>query len=491
MFRFRPLLSLLMLCGALGASPQATATPTVSAQLVSLDNNRGETFHLTLRTQEGLERFVFHPRESATTTTDELHLSGFARPRNFQREKLPSALTITDRRAWVFFTSRRTGRPAAAIITLSRTDANFLSKKVRVSRVPERALECGSHAAEDGEAIVSSGTARKRRVNRSGDTTAQAAKAALFTPARVLEVATEADYEFFAVHGAETNTYIRAVLNAVDTIYASRLGIRVSVVGQRVDTTFSRSRAAVDALELLEEFRQGSFAANSQADVRHLFTGRPVTGMTIGIAYVAATCTLGGNYAVSLSRKVSAGLQPFLAAHEIAHNLSANHDSESNSIMNPAITEENNRFSSQALNKIYDFVTTTGSCLGTSNLSAAKVTLNGMDPTRFEAKATFTASDAGACSVTLYGSSDGRRYTPVSSQRTPQNSTTELRSVSFAAKAPTLKSPQTFYFKAKVQCGGNRLISPPAKLRYGFATSGATTRRGSSRWLEQLRRNLR
>jgi hypothetical protein len=459
--------------------------------LVSLNQGRRETVHLTLRTQEGLERFIFTPRESATTNTEEVHLTGFARPRNFQKEKLSAALTITDRRAWIFFTSRRTGRPAAAIITLSRTESNIFTKRVRISRVPERTLECGSHAGEEVENTSAHASSRTRRVNRSGDTSFQTAKAGLFTPARVLEVATEADYEFFEIHGADTNSYIRAVMNAVDAIYASRLGVTIKVVGQRVTTTDPNRRGTVDALDLLEDFRQGAFASNSPADVRHLFTGRAIEGLTIGIAYVAAACTQGGQYGVGLSRDVSAGLQPFLAAHEIAHNLSANHDGEANSIMNPAITEQNNRFSDRALNSIYNFITTIGTCLGTKNLAATRIALDGTDPTRFRARASFRTSGASRCSVALYGSSDGRRYLSLDSRTVSLGSATTQRAVSFSADAPALRSPQTFYFKAKVRCGSSVTISPPAKLRYGLATSRSTNTRGSTRWLEKLRRNLR
>jgi hypothetical protein len=469
----------------------AAAIPTVTARLVSLERTDSKTVHVTLRTQEGLERFVFAPHESATTTTEEVHFSGYARPRNFQREKLPAALTIADRRAWIFYTSRRTGRPAAAIVSLTRADSNLITKRVRVSRVPEKTLECGSHGNEHADEPSTSAASRKRRVNRSSGGKFGANRAGLFSPARVLEVATEADYEFRRIHGDDTNTYIRAVLNAVDTIYASSLGVRVKIVSQRVSSSPTGRRGSIDALNLLEEFRQGAFASNSPADVRHLFTGRSVEGLTIGIAYVAAACTHGGRYGVGLSRDVSAGLQPFLAAHELAHNLSATHDGEANSIMNPAITEANNRFTSRALTSIYNFVTSTGSCLGSELLSPATITLDSTDPTRFNAQVTFTTTGSSSCSVILYGSGDGRRYTPISTRNLGRATTSTARVASFAAEAPPLTSTQSFYFKAKVVCGSSRTISAPAKLRYGLATSGTTNTSSSSRWLEGLKRNLR
>lgn len=495
MSRLRPLFSFhlpaLALCLTLLWASEVAATPTVAVQLVSLERGSSQTVHVTLRTQEGLERFIFHPSESATTNTEEVHLTGFTRPRNFQKEKLPAALTITAGRAWIFFISRRTGRPAAASITLARSAAKVITTAVRVSRVPERTLECGSHTAGDPEHALVHTHSRKRRAPRSPDGRFRAQRAGLFSPPRILEVGTEADYEFAQIHGSETNSYIRAVLNAVDVIYASDLGVRIKVAGQRVSSKDPGTRGAIDALDLLKEFRDGAFASNSAADVRHLFTGRSIEGSTIGIAYVGAACTLGGRYGVGLSRSVSAGLQPFLAAHEIAHNLSARHDGEANSIMNPAITAENDRFTTRALTSIYNFVVTTGSCIGTQLISSAKIVLDGTDPTRFDARVTFTAGGTSPCSVVLYGSSDGRRYTSISARNIARNSSSATRAASFNAEAPALTSPQNFFFKAKVLCGNAQTISAPAKLRYGLATSGTTNTSAAGRWLEQLRRNLR
>jgi hypothetical protein len=306
----------------------------------------------------------------------------------------------------------------------------------------------------------------------------------------VLEVATMADFDFYQAQGANTNAYIRAVLNAVDAIYTSSLGIRLRIISQRVETTPQGARGIISPISLLEAFRTSPFAASSTADVRHLFTGRTMEGLTIGIAYVGAACTAGGRYGVGLSNYVSAGLQPYLVAHEIAHNLSATHDNQPQSIMNPAITEENNRFTSQTVSNIYSFVSTSGSCLSSEELSEVQITLDSTDPTKFAARVSFASQIAQECSVALYGSTDGRRFIALASasQRTPGNGAGVT--ATFAANAPRLSGQQTFHFKGRVSCGASRTISAPAKLRYGLATSGTGTTRASSRWLETLKRNL-
>ncbi len=477
--------------GLLVTLSNAEATPTVSAHVVSVERTEGELVHVTLRTQEGLERFLFTAKESPTTESQEVHYAGFARPRNFQREKLPASLTITSDKAWLFFTSRRTGRPAAAIITLSRANAKILTDRVRVSRVPHKTLECGSHAGESEAKTATVASSRARRVNRSLTDTARVSTRRAFSPARVLEVATEADYEFSQLHGTSTNSYIRAVLNAVDVIYSSSLGIRIKIVRQRTQGVPTRNSRSIEALDLLEEFRRGEFASNSRADIRHLFTGRSIQGLTIGIAYVAATCTANGIYGVGLSQDVSEGLQPFLAAHEIAHNLSATHDGEARSIMNPAITQENNRFTTQAITSIQDFVSTTGSCLATESLSTAKLSLDLTDPTLFRARVSFTSTLPSSCAVTLYGSQNARTYATLASRAMPGVKAGVRSSITFSAETPPLSSAQIFHFKARVTCGENRTISAPSKLRFGFATSESTDSPTPGRWLQLLKANLK
>lgn len=469
---------------------ESTATPTVRASLVSLTPDRSEVLHATIRTQEGLERFVFTPRESSSTDTHETHFKGYARTRSFQTERLPASLTLTNSKAWIFFTSRRTGRPVAAVLSLHEESSHLLASKVRVSRVPNKTLGCGSHAEDDAHTPVTERAMRTRRINRSVASPLHAEGINTFSPPRILEVATDADYQFYQIHGAETNAYIRAVLNAVDVIYTSSIGIRLKVVSQRVATTNQGASGIISALSLLENFRASPFASSSRADIRHLFTGREIEGLTIGIAYVAAVCTANGKYGVGLSNNVGAGLQPYLAAHEIAHNLSAVHDGTPQSIMNPAITEANNQFTPQTLASIYAFVGTTGSCLATEELSRATVVVDPTDPSRFSANVSFLTTSSDTCRVTLYGSADARRFIPLATRTVQAQGSGSLSEIPFAAVSPSLTSSQTFLFKAKVSCGNSRLVSPATKLRYGLATSSTSSTRAATRWLESLRKKL-
>lgn len=484
---------------AASASPSLYST-FYSGSTHSASRPHTEAIHVTLRTQEGLERFTFSSRQAFPTEHTERHFAGYARPRTFQTDKLPASLTLTESRAWIFFISRRTGRPVAATISLNRENfrtGRFSTEayekpasRMRVSRVPEKALECGSHTDVEKDLPTASATKRKRRVNRSPHSRISAASSAPFSPPRVLEVATAADFEFFRIHQSDTNTFIRAVLNAVDVIYMSSIGVKIKVISQRVSKTDDTPSGEISALSLLEEFRESPFASSSNADVRHLFTGRAIEGLTIGIAYVAAACTAQGRYAVGLSRDVSTGLHPFLAAHEIAHNLSATHDKEPLSIMNPAITTANNHFTSRALNDIVDFITTTGSCIAPDTSSAVRIRLNAKDPNRFATRVAFQSSSTNTCTVTLYGSGESQHFIPLARRSVRPRRAGKTTNVSFSAAAPRLSTPQSFLFKAKVSCGGTRSVSEPSRLQYGFASAGNQSSGGSMSWLMRLKRNL-
>ena len=468
----------------------ALAQPRPKVSSTSMRLPHGEALHVTLRTQEGIERFVFGQASATSAEGDETDYRGFARPRNFQRDELPAAMTITKNRAWIFYTSRRTGRPAAASISIGASAGTLNTRALRISRVPKGKLACGSHAGDDDNTPETAHAESTRRKNISAHAPITALGVKPFSPARILEVATEADPEFYDVYGEDTNAYIRAVLNAVDVIYTSSLGIKIKVTTQRLTKTTSGRRGPIEASRLLEAFRKSSFGSSAAGDIRHLFTGRDIDGLTIGIAYVGAVCTVEGRYGVGLSYAVRPGLAPFLAAHEIAHNLSATHDMQSRSIMNPAITEANSRFTEHALADMRDFVATTGGCLASEELSTPKTRVTSSEASKFATQVSFFTSKPRTCSVTLYGSSDGRRYVALASEYARSSGQTGAGVATFSADTPKLATPQTFYFKAKVACGRTQTTSAATKVRYGSPSSATASLGNANRWLESLKQNL-
>lgn len=463
------------------------AAPRRSATVFATQHGSTGSLYITLRTQEGLDHFVFTQRHGLSSSPEERHYRGFSRLRNGETIKHPAALTVSSTSAWIYFTSRRTGRPVSATFSLTKETS---PRVINVSRTPQTSLACGSHTEEHSPALGSSRSRRhrvgQRGVSAQGDETPEP-----FSPLRVLEIATEADYDFYLIHGSKTNLFIRSVLNATDVLYTSSLGIKLKLVDQRVQTSGTEESGSPTALSVLEKFRTSGMLSSSRADVRHLFTGKPLEGFTIGIAYVSATCQAEGRYSAGLSRTVSAALHPYLAAHEIGHNLSAAHDNVPRSVMNPAITSANNQFSSKTRRDINEFVRLAGGCLASERVGDLRFSIDSKDPTVFASTVTFITPTALRCHINLLGSVDNERFTTLATQKITSQGGPGRTSVSFAAPLPPLEGTQRFTFQTRVTCGGTAKLSKTGDLRVGSASSNPVSQSNGARWLNQLRTNLK
>lgn len=200
---------------------------------------------------------------------------------------------------------------------------------------------------------------------------------------RVIELATDADPAWFNVYGSESNAEIAAIVNEAATIYESQLGLTFEITQQNVFSSGASSPyTETDSEALLEQFRS---YGNSQghlgsADLYHFFTGIDLGGgsdPTIGIAYVAVAC-VDPEFSYGLSEN-SPGLHSVVFAHEIAHNLSATHDSSLPiSIMFPALPETPpTDFSDLSKAEISSFVSENGSCLSEGELTPTPTPTSG------------------------------------------------------------------------------------------------------------------
>jgi len=198
---------------------------------------------------------------------------------------------------------------------------------------------------------------------------------------RELEVATEADYEFVTRYGgaAGANARILSVLNLVDGVYETDLGLRLRVTSQRAWETSSDPYSATSAVQLLyqlEDYGNSSLGGTAR-DVVHLFSGKNLDSNVIGVAYVGTACQLG--YAYSLSQDLSyPAYDAITTAHEIGHNLSAVHDSGSLCpapvyVMNPGLQSCIDHFSpvSQAL--IGNWIDANSSCLAPASTASIQL----------------------------------------------------------------------------------------------------------------------
>ncbi len=152
----------------------------------------------------------------------------------------------------------------------------------------------------------------------------------LFTPPRTVDLATEADFEYFTFFGNATNANneIIAIMNMVEGIYNSQFGLKFAIVFQNVWTFSGDPYTATNADVALNEFT-GYWNANHAAlerDLAHMWTGKNFDGNTIGIAWrPGLDCPLGQN-GYGMSQILSATPDKFiLTAHEIGHGFNATH----------------------------------------------------------------------------------------------------------------------------------------------------------------------
>ena len=245
----------------------------------------------------------------------------------------------------------------------AKTDFVFYA----ASDVKESAGECGMTMAQQVE---------QHSANVSNQSSAKSPQPeAVFGPVLEIDIATEADFEYYSKTEfqsapnpeAAAAAKIVDIMNQVDAIYNVQLGLKFRVVHTRVWITASdpyttpvAPATTIDAATALNEFRT-YYDANAPAqaagrDAAHLFMGRDFTGSTIGIAFRPGLDCSSPDFAYGISQHLAtpgANLAG-LTAHEIGHNLNAAHVSSAQgtdcgdpgtattSIMNPSISGTTN-----------------------------------------------------------------------------------------------------------------------------------------------------
>lgn len=184
---------------------------------------------------------------------------------------------------------------------------------------------------------------------------------------QVIEVATEADYQWVTQAGGATqaNNEILGILNLVDGIYRRDLNLSISVTYQHAWTiTDPYPSGSLNAtLDTFITYWNTNYPRTQYPrDTAHLFSGKYSYQ---GLAYVGVICR-SPSYAYGLSGR-SGSVGHLITAHEIGHNLNAEHVDNSgicaNSIMNPSLTPSATAFCSTSKSQIATFVAANGSCL--------------------------------------------------------------------------------------------------------------------------------
>ncbi|MBA3334290.1 MAG: hypothetical protein H0T08_01635, partial [Acidobacteria bacterium] len=237
---------------------------------------------------------------------------------------------------------------------------------------------------------------------------------------RVIEVATEADYQWVTQSGGASaaNNEILGILNLVDGIYKRDLNLSVTVTFQHAWST-SDPYSTTSTSALLDAFL-GYWNANYPRaqyprDTAHLFTGKYSYQ---GIAYQGIICR-SPSYSYGLTAR-SGSVNHLITAHEIGHNLGAEHMDNSgtcaNSIMNPSITSNATSFCGASKTQIQNYVVANNSCLSVVGTTATPTPTPVATPTPTPVAA--TASVSASSSTVAAGGSLNVSFSGVSSPST-------------------------------------------------------------------------
>ncbi|MFN8006432.1 MAG: M12 family metallo-peptidase [Terriglobia bacterium] len=200
-----------------------------------------------------------------------------------------------------------------------------------------------------------------------------------------VQLATEADFEYVtALSGSSNaNTEIMNIMNQVEGVYQTELGLTFQIVFQHTWDTNTDPYSSTDPSTMLGEFTN-YWNANFNSvnyDMAHMWTGKDMDGSVVGIAWMGVTCFKSNAYGVS-QRLTGTPAKYILTAHEMGHNFGAGHVSASNpgqsdcgnTIMNPSIGT-GFTFCQYSQDQINAHVSTHSSCLtaqmtAPSNLTA-------------------------------------------------------------------------------------------------------------------------
>lgn len=185
---------------------------------------------------------------------------------------------------------------------------------------------------------------------------------------KVIDLSLDADYDFYSQFGSETNNRMAAIVNAAQVIYQEQLGLVFNIKRQRAQTSRTQRFTSSDSGELLEDFTDYINSGGlGGADNAHLFTGKDLLDGVLGLAYVGVVCS-DPEYSTGLTQHYDTALDYLVFAHEMGHNLGAEHDASTpRTIMYPSAGPDQTYFSATSINQMNAHVSSYGSCLATSN----------------------------------------------------------------------------------------------------------------------------
>jgi len=245
--------------------------------------------------------------------------------------------------------------PAAKYSALAAADEYVIYRADDV--LADQSFACGSRMSEKlavGRSMVESSTVG----NIAG--------------VKQVRLATEADLEYVNTLGgaAQANQEILGILNTLEGLYASELNIDITVVMQHTWTT-GDSYAGANTEQTVRNFQaywNAVFPQDSYPrSAAHLFSGK-ANLLSQGWAFIGALCA-NSAYAYGMTGYISWAPGKYLVtAHELGHNLGANHvdlaPNCGNSLMISQLSGATPlSFCQASRDEVGTYVTTSGNCL--------------------------------------------------------------------------------------------------------------------------------
>jgi hypothetical protein len=185
---------------------------------------------------------------------------------------------------------------------------------------------------------------------------------------RMVEIATEADFEFFQAYPELPNFVILGILNQVNGIYESEVGLTFSVSAMNIWATAQGPYATNNAADQLSEFTQywNANMDHVRRDVAHLFTGKRLVGGTTA-AWPDAVCTNPAR-SYGVTQNMASANMVRCAAQALGRNFGAPYDPASmcggsGPLMCTQLQSGPNYFSQASKAAIARHVGADGSCL--------------------------------------------------------------------------------------------------------------------------------
>lgn len=146
---------------------------------------------------------------------------------------------------------------------------------------------------------------------------------------KVLPISIVLDTLYNEAHGEQGLSRALTVVNTVDGLYQEQLGLRLELRVARliVDPSKDPMRALQGDIDQLltvfRNYRLGDVSLARGQGAVHLFSGAELRDKRVGLAYINTICRTDG-FDVGVSRVVDRDV--FTFAHELAHNIGAEHD---------------------------------------------------------------------------------------------------------------------------------------------------------------------